>query len=76
MWYDEIEFYDYSNPGQRYANTTEAIGHFTQVVWKASTDVGCGLAIGPDFYVYGVCNYSPPGNYIGAQNYQVNNFYT
>ncbi len=72
MWYDEIAFYDYSNPGKNKPGTTNAIGHFTQLVWKDSTGLGCGLAIGPDYYVYGVCEYTPPGNYIGAQNYADN----
>ena len=48
------------------------IGHFTQVVWNNSVEIGCGVAKGTDNFVYGVCNYSPPGNFIGAQNYQNN----
>ena len=48
------------------------IGHFTQVLWKDSTELGCGIAKGSDNFVYGVCNYSPPGNYIGANNYASN----
>lgn len=44
-------------------------GHFTQVVWKASTEIGVGIATYPDSQ-YGhrtvVCiNYRPPGNYLG-----------
>jgi pathogenesis-related protein 1 len=45
-----------------------AIGHYTQVMWSASTEVGCGIA-----YVNGrvivVCNYNPPGNHIGQKPY-------
>ena len=39
-------------------------GHFTQVVWKSSTKLGCGIAIANNKAV-GVCNYSPAGNYLG-----------
>lgn len=53
----------------------ESYGHYTQVVWAATTAVGCatvdctsqGLAnVGSDVPPYfTVCNYSPPGNYLG-----------
>lgn len=63
-WYNEVSSYDYDNPG--HSDTT---GHFTQVVWKSSTQLGCGAARGIKtmngtkfnaFYV--VCQYSPGGN--------------
>merc|ERR1719228_1372676 len=65
-WYDEIELYNFGNPG--FSSET---GHFTQVVWKGSTKVGCGYATGKTTMrgrtwnvAYVVCNYSPPGNYM------------
>ena len=61
MWYDEVANYDFNNPG--FSMNT---GHFTQLAWKDSTELGCGLAVGSNYNVYGVCNYSPPGNVIGA----------
>ena len=63
-WYDEVENYNYDKPG--FSDNT---GHFTQVVWKGSTQVGCGAAQGTEtiegtkynaFYV--VCQYTAPGN--------------
>lgn len=63
-WYNEINDYNYASPG--FSTTT---GHFTQVVWKGSTQLGCGAAQGTAtieginynaFYV--VCHYSPGGN--------------
>jgi len=62
-WYDEIKAYDFKKPG-----FSMKTGHFTQVVWKGSTEVGCGLAeakkgSAPAYYV--VCMYNPPGNYQG-----------
>lgn len=59
-WYDEIGAYDFNAPGD-----SEATGHFTQVVWKATKQVGCGLAQCSDGALL-VCNYSPPGNLEGA----------
>ena len=41
---------------------TAATGHFTQVVWKSTTGLGCGFNAGCRMYV---CNYSPPGNFLG-----------
>lgn len=66
-WYDEVADYNYSKPG--FSSDT---GHFTQVVWKSSTQVGCGAAEGTKtidgnlykaFYV--VCQYTPAGNMQG-----------
>ena len=59
-WYDEISQYDFNNPG--YISGT---GHFTQVVWKGSKQVGFGYAQARDGYYYGVANYYPAGNFIG-----------
>ncbi len=66
-WYSEIKDYDYNNPV--FSGDT---GHFTQVVWKGSTKVGCGAAPGPATIdgtkydgVYVVCQYSPAGNVKG-----------
>ncbi|KAF1949398.1 PR-1-like protein [Byssothecium circinans] len=53
-------------------------GHFTQMVWKATTSMGCGRTEcngnggkkAPGWYV--VCGYYPPGNVVGqfTQNVQ------
>jgi hypothetical protein len=45
-------------------------GHFTQVVWKGSRELGVGWATGSNGWTYFCCNYSPAGNYQGQ--YQVN----
>jgi hypothetical protein len=43
-------------------------GHFTQISWKDSTQIGCGYAPGCSLYV---CHYDPPGNVIEHFNENV-----
>ena len=59
MWYSEVAQYDFANPG-----FSMSTGHFTQVVWRNSTNLGCGRAM-CSFGVYYVCRYSPSGNFTG-----------
>lgn len=60
MWYEEVSDYDFSNPGYK-----SGIGHFTQLVWKNSKYLGCGVGCGSNNYCFVSCNYSPAGNYLG-----------
>lgn len=66
MWYNEIFLYDYKNPG-----FSSATGHFTTLIWKASTGYGMGVALNKDTNeVIITMNTTPPGNIIG--NFQDN----
>lgn len=53
-----------------FPNTTTGgvVGHYTQIVWRNTTEVGCALvtANGNDYLV---CQYNPAGNYIGQKPY-------
>ena len=40
------------------------VGHYTQIVWPQTREVGCAMASGPQFDTL-VCRYWPAGNRIG-----------
>ncbi|BFZ54170.1 sterol-binding protein [Savitreella phatthalungensis] len=72
MWYDEVRMYDYSKPG-----FTHDTGHFTQLVWKSTSQVGCAMTNTattdmPTYPYYLVCEYSGPGNIVN-DGYFANN---
>jgi pathogenesis-related protein 1 len=51
---------------------SDGCGHYTQVVWRDSTEVGCGVAScesGGWHVDIWICNYSPAGNYVGDYPY-------
>jgi len=41
------------------------VGHYTQMVWRTTTRVGCAGLSGPDGNYRLVCRYTPPGNVMG-----------
>lgn len=57
------------NPDRNRCRFGRRCGHYTQLVWKASTEVGCGMARCPDQSQVWVCNYRPAGNRRGARPY-------
>lgn len=60
MWYEEHDKYNYSNPG--FSSTT---GHFTQIVWQNSKEMGAGKAVSSSGAQFVVARYQPPGNVRG-----------
>merc|ERR1712179_888180 len=64
MWYAEIKDYDFKTASKKRGGG--AVGHFTQVVWAASTKLGLGYAYGKKSgrnVIYVVGRYSPRGNF-------------
>jgi hypothetical protein len=54
------------------ALNSNGCGHYTQVVWRNTRQVGCGYSVcenGNFTYEIWVCNYDPPGNFIGQEPY-------
>jgi uncharacterized protein YkwD len=77
LWYDEVNRYDFNNPMASYQlqvatrekdrrDGSKDVGHFTQVVWLDTTEVGCGSAacvIDGKPKTMHVCRYLPSGNF-------------
>ena len=70
-WHDESKSYSYQRPG-----FSKDTGHFTQLVWKSTTKLGCalvtcdGLNDTPGEFL--VCEYNPPGNVVSPGYFENN----
>jgi len=63
-WGKQEMNYDYAS------NSCRSIcGNYTQLIWKDSRELGCGMAICADKGQIWVCNYSPAGNVTGRKPY-------
>lgn len=67
-WYDEGKSYNYGS--------ASLFDHFTQVIWKGTSQVGCAYkdCSSENWGKYIICSYNPAGNMIGtgSQNLQAN----
>ena len=66
-WGSEKEDYDYASnrcaPGKM-------CGHYTQIVWRSTTSVGCAMAVCEDTQEQvWACEYQPAGNWVGRRPY-------
>jgi hypothetical protein len=68
VWYSEVKAYPEAYGEVEFATSN---GHFTQLVWKSSSEVGVGLATSTAAQAGGMTSYivvvdfSPCGNYEG-----------
>lgn len=58
-WYAEVDSYDFRNPGFK-----SGTGHFTQVVWQETKELGVAKVKSADGKIIVVARYRPPGNVI------------
>jgi hypothetical protein len=69
MWLDERQFYkpgafpEISSTGQWHD-----VGHYSQIVWKRTKEIGCAIASGADLDFL-VCLYAEGGNVVGERPY-------
>ena len=57
QWYAEIKNFNFANKC-----STPKTGHFTQLVWKDSIEIGAGMAVARNGWRLLVARYSAPGN--------------
>ncbi len=69
-WNSEEQYYNYDT---NECDSGKVCGHYTQIVWKNSTELGCAKAqiLTGDYKNWFVisCQYNPPGNYVGQKPY-------
>lgn len=53
-------------PNNSRSGDVENVGHYTQVIWRSSRQVGCATAVGRN-EEFLVCRYSEAGNVIGQR---------
>lgn len=64
-WVAEKKWYNYSRNTCNGSDCT----HYTQMVWRTTERVGCAKIVCDTGDSFVVCEYYPPGNYIGARPY-------
>lgn len=79
LWASEAPFYDLATntcDETDPANEAHTCGHYTQLVWRDTLVVGCavttcstGSPFGGGTWEFWVCDYAPPGNWIGQRPY-------
>jgi uncharacterized protein YkwD len=67
-WAGEKRYYHYGPFPDGGLSDGQPIGHYTQMIWRNTTDVGCALATGHGKDVL-VCRYAPMGNIVGQTPY-------
>ncbi len=65
-WLSEREDYAYQKFGN---HSHKQIGHYTQMVWKSTKEIGVGIAYCPNGEMLVVASYYPAGNWIGEYPY-------
>lgn len=66
-WVREKRYFKYGVfPDNSTTGNVEDVGHYTQLVWRATSDVGCAEAASASEDIL-VCRYAEAGNYIGER---------
>jgi len=65
-WYSEKAYFVYG--AKNWCKPGKICGHYTQLIWKDTTHMGCGKAF-KNNSTYVVCRFTPQGNLLGKQPY-------
>ena len=65
---EKRDFVNAVTPGFSRTGRWSDVAHYTQIVWRGTTAVGCALGSSAEAD-YLVCRYSPPGNVVGQGVY-------
>ncbi|XP_075257145.1 uncharacterized protein LOC142349455 [Convolutriloba macropyga] len=74
-WFNEIQYYKFGGESESFnkCKMTGTTGHFTQVMWQSSTEIGCAYDVcGKKIVV--VCNYFDVGNMLNDPAFKDDNF--
>lgn len=68
-WADEKALFIYGAfPNVSSDGNWASVGHYTQMIWHSTTQIGCAIGSGSGMDVL-VCRYRSPGNYMGQKPY-------
>ncbi|TVU40944.1 hypothetical protein EJB05_14430, partial [Eragrostis curvula] len=62
LWVEEKQYYDHATNSCS-APADKSCGHYTQIVWRDSTAIGCARVDCSNGGVFIICSYNPPGNF-------------
>ncbi len=72
MWENEKQAFEehfIKNGGKCCGGNFGSYGHYSQMVWRNTTELGCAMVKCDDGTYIVVCNYNPPGNMQGSKAY-------
>lgn len=68
-WGAEKKYFVYGTfPNVSRTGNWADVGHYTQVIWKDTKEVGCAKSAAGGYEIL-VCRYSPPGNFMSRKPY-------
>ncbi|CEF66132.1 CAP domain-containing protein [Strongyloides ratti] len=66
IWYNEIKYFNFTS-----FKLIPSVLHFTQLIWKGTKQMGCGISRDKNTKYFIVCKYHPPGNIKGLARWNV-----